>query len=94
MLYVYRGIMGTNHKGGNMKQISYDPLYLMDQNPDLSREEAHKVMRRERDKDLRQARIEGQKVYGWTLRNQLRPYRGLGQPDGSVRHVYYISVMD
>lgn len=74
-----------------MQQISFDPLDLMDQNPQLSAIEAHKIMRSERDKTYRTMKREGVHASRWVLKGQIRPYRGLGQPDGSIRDVYFIN---
>ena len=75
-----------------MPQLSYDPIDLMDAG--TPRDEAHKIMRRERDKQARQCRAEGFRAAGWALANQLRPYRSLGVPDGTTRTVYMLNVSD
>lgn len=75
-----------------MQQFSFDPLDSMDAG--LTRDEAHKVARRERDAALRDYRKQGVRAYGWALRGQLRPYAGLGCPDGRVRTVYMLNVAD
>ena len=45
-----------------------------------------------RNARLRELRSQGVKCRGFTLTNQLRKYAGLGQPDGRVCNVYYVSV--
>ena len=72
-------------------QIHYDPVDLLDQNKAMNAAEAHRIMLGERNKDLRRLRREGIRAFGWALHGQIRKYRALGVPDGSVRTVYMIS---
>ena len=51
-----------------------------------SNEEAKKA----RDAKAKVLRAQGFRVKRWTLPNQLRPYAGLGVPDGRVGNVYYV----
>lgn len=75
-----------------MTQLSFDPLILTDQDPFLALVKATEIMRRERDAQARRIRSEGIRCKGWALRSQVRPYRGLGQPDGSIRTVFMLNV--
>ena len=43
-----------------------------------------------RNAKLRELRKAGHRAYGWTLRDQTRPYAGLGQPDGRSCNLYMI----
>lgn len=70
-------------------QVSFDPLDYSG-TPD----EARKQALRERDAELRRLRKLGKRCYGFMLKNQLRKYWGLGQPDGRVRDVFYVSIHD
>lgn len=54
-------------------------------------EQAHKLALKARNARMRDLRLSGVKCRGWSLAGQLRPYAGLGQPDGRVRTVYYVS---
>ena len=47
-----------------------------------------------RDRRLRELRKQGKRVKGFCLRNQLRKYAGLGQPDGRFCHVYMIHIFE
>jgi len=40
-----------------------------------------------RNKRLKELRKRGIKCYGWTLRNQLKKYDGLGRPNGGICNV-------
>lgn len=71
-------------------QIRFDPLEYQDQNPALSRDEAQKLALRERNVKLKELKAQGKRASGFTLRNQLRQYAGLGISDGRIRNVYYI----
>lgn len=83
-----------------MAQRAYDPLDYIDAGVTNSVAEAQKMARRARDMELRDMRATVKqyphlgRCHGWTLANQIRSYRGLGQPDGSVRNVYYITAPD
>jgi len=44
-----------------------------------------------RDAKYRELRARGIVAYRSVLRNQLRPYAGLGQPDGRVCNVYMVT---
>lgn len=71
-----------------MNQIAFDPAPMMDAG--MSRKEAERRTRRERDAQLRALRDEGRKVFGFTLRDQWRKYLSFGNEDTLIRHVYYI----
>ena len=73
-------------------QFSFDPIDMMDAG--IARDIAHKEAAKERNAAARDYRKQGVKVLSWTLTNQLRPYKGLGQPDGTVRNVYMLNVAD
>ncbi len=45
-----------------------------------------------RNARAKELKLQGHRAFKWTLRNQLRQYAGLGQPDGRVGNVYMISV--
>ena len=60
-------------------QISFDPL-----NDEAAKE--HRDARYWREKKA------GRYAKRWVLKNQLRPYAGLGIPDGRIRDVYYLTV--
>ena len=47
-----------------------------------------------RDEEARRLRKEGFKVRRWVLRNQLRKYSGLGQPDGRSCNVFMIDILN
>lgn len=47
-----------------------------------------------RDAEFRRLRKAGRRVVRSVLRNQLRPYSGLGQPDGRSCHVYMLTIAD
>jgi hypothetical protein len=47
-----------------------------------------------RDTTLRDLRRNGYTARGFTLRNQMRQYAGLGQPDGRVGPVYGINIYE
>lgn len=63
-------------------QVSFDPLDYPDRKSALK-------ARKERADVERKA---GKRVFAWTLPNQLKPYAGLGIPDGRVRNVYYLNI--
>ena len=67
-----------------MNQISFDPLEYP------TRESAMQA----RNARLRAERAAGRKATGFTLRNQLRPYAGVGIPDGRIRDVFYVQLWD
>jgi len=65
-------------------QESFDPLEYG------SREMALKV----RNRRAATLRRDGLKTKCFVLKNQLKPYAGLGQPDGRVRDVFMIDVFE
>lgn len=69
-------------------QKAYDPLDWHDAGLANTIEEAEKLALAQRNTDLRSAKKQGAR--GFRLTGQLRPYAGLGIPDGRVRTVYYI----
>ena len=75
-----------------MHQFSFDPIDQIDNG--LTPLVAHKIARQERDAALRDYRKQGVRCVGWALRGQVRPYRGLGQADGTTRTVYMLNVAD
>lgn len=75
-----------------MPQLSFDPLDLIDSGTDPVT--ARRAMLTERDKYARQLRTEKFRVSCFVLRSQLRPYRGLGQTDGSVRYIFMLNASD
>ncbi len=52
--------------------------------------EAAKAARNELAKELR---AEGVRIRLSVLRDQMRKYAGLGQPDGRIGNVYYVNVI-
>ena len=64
-----------------IKQYWFDPL-------DYDRPEE---ARQARDRHYRDLKAKGFRATRNILRNQLRPYAGLGIPDGRVRDVYFIN---
>lgn len=81
-------------------QFRWDPLDYVDAvdgTPNvLTEDEAAKLALSARNRWVREHRkmhpdID---VHSWTLTDQLRKYSGLGQPDGRVRNVYYVTVTD
>ena len=75
------------------QQFSFDPIDLMD-DPGLSRKVAEKECLKSRNSALRDYRNRGFNAVGFTLRDQLRPYKAYGQPDNTVRNVYMLNVSD
>lgn len=74
-----------------MTQRAYDPLDYIDAGKTHDLIEATKMALQARNADLKIYRKKyGNDFFGFALRGQLRPYRGFGQPDGSIRTVYYI----
>jgi hypothetical protein len=47
-----------------------------------------------RNKKAKELQIEGFKVRCWTLRNQIKPYNGIGQPNGLSCNIYMIDIAD
>lgn len=72
-------------------QRAFDPLDYQD-NFHCSIEEAVKLAKQARNKELAERRKLGQDVKGWSLTGQLKPYASFGVPDGRVRTVFYLSV--
>lgn len=74
-----------------MAQYRWDPLEYADMHG-VDQKAGAKLALADRDKQARAWRKEGFEVKCWTLTGQLRKYSGLGQPDGRIRNVYYITV--
>ena len=68
-----------------MKQYSFDPL-------DYDNPQEAKEARNRHYKDLKSKGVTW--VKRWVLKNQLRPYAGLGQPDGRIRDIYFINTSE
>ena len=76
--------LNPNQTGGKkMKQEFFDTLNFK------SRADAIKA-KNARAKELRN---QGHRVLSSILKNQLRKYTGLGQPDGSIRDVFMITIV-
>lgn len=67
-----------------LKQISFSRLW--------DGFETDVAARAARDAEATRWRKLGYQVKRWTLRNQLKPYDGLGQPNGNVCHCYMLNV--
>jgi len=52
--------------------------------------ETDKAAMQARNKVAKELKEKGYKVNKWTLRNQIKQYAGLGQPDGRSCNVYMI----
>jgi hypothetical protein len=81
----------------NKQEMRFDPLEYLDlpANAGMTFEQATAQARKDRDLCLRVARQKGAKeCRGWSLRGQLRKYRGFGIPDGRTRTVYYITIYE
>ncbi len=73
-----------------MRQISFDPLdYEL-----VPGRCGVETARQARDKEYFRLRKLGVNVSRWALTNQLRKYESLDVPDGRVRNVYFLNVMD
>jgi hypothetical protein len=53
--------------------------------------ESDKAARQARDTEARRLRAAGHRVSCCVLRNQMRPYAGLGQPDGRSCSVFMLT---
>jgi len=71
------------------KQFSFSRLWRGEDGVMHASDAAAKAARDLRYRELRKT---GATCKRWVLRNQLRPYVGLGQPDGSVCDVYMLDV--
>ena len=76
-----------------VKQTSFDPLHFEDEYG-LSPQDARRAAKAARDKMWRDLRASGKEVWREVLTGQLRKYRGLGQPDGRVRDVFYLQMRE
>ena len=75
-------------------QISFDPLKYLDNGAATDAEHARKLALAARNAALKAERKAGRNASGFSLRGQLRPYAGLGIPDGRIRTVYYVVLSD
>jgi hypothetical protein len=76
----------------NFQEHRYDPLEIMDANPGMSAEEAHKEAKKLRNTEEKKYRRSGYTASGYCLKNQLQKYKGWQQPDGRTRTVYYLRI--
>lgn len=77
-------------------QFRWDPLEYLDSGEATDATQAAKMALSARNKWVRAHRKAhpDQLVSVWTLPDQLRQYRSMGNPDGRVRNVYYVTVRD
>lgn len=68
----------------SLSQNSFDPL-------DYRSRTAAMIARNKKAKELKS---QGHKVKCWILKNQLKKYSGLGQPDGRVRDVFMLNIIE
>jgi len=75
-------------------QISFDPLSYLDSGAATDAAHAHKLALAERNRVLKHHKKLGRDASGCRLTGQLRPYAGFGCPDGRVRTVYYVQLLN
>jgi hypothetical protein len=72
-------------------QVRFDPLDWEDRQ-NCNAEQARKEALAARAIAVKEAKKQGFKTKCWTLTNQLRQYKSMGQSDGRVRSVYYLNL--